>query len=129
MQPPTSPLGQGVMQDTYSDRLDMMACCKGDYSLHNRILSGWVPASERALLGLADVAALGAATSGSSTNATNSSKVVWQYTLWPYDRPESKGQVKGVSIRLEDGKVLVLGYRCETLHSQLVRGSQKQLIT
>ena len=48
-------MGPGVMEDTYSDRLDIMACCKGDYSLHNRILSGWVPARERrfvrALLG------------------------------------------------------------------------------
>lgn len=29
-------MGQGVMEDTYSDRLDIMACCKGDYSLYNR---------------------------------------------------------------------------------------------
>ncbi|KAF6266656.1 hypothetical protein COO60DRAFT_1623446 [Scenedesmus sp. NREL 46B-D3] len=70
--PPTSPMGPGVMEDTYSDRLDIMACCKGDYSLHNRILSAG---------------------------------------LWPFDRPESKGQLKGVSLRLEDGKVLVLGFR------------------
>lgn len=28
-------------------------------------------------------------------------------------RSESKGRIKGVSLRLEDGKVLVLGYRCK----------------
>jgi hypothetical protein len=35
-QVPSNPMGQGVMEDTYSDRLDIMACCKGDYSLYNR---------------------------------------------------------------------------------------------
>lgn len=105
-----------------------MACCKGDYSLYNRsvgggvhvltkaasrhtttscgcmlppacrILAGWVPGSERVTLGLAD----SAGTSGAVTR---------RYTLWPYDRPESKGQLKGVTLRIEDSKVLVLGYR------------------
>lgn len=111
LQAPTSPLGRGIMQDTYSDRLDIMACCKGDYSLHNRILSGWVPASERATLGLTDITASAAAATPAAGSAANSSEMVRRYTLWPYDRPESKGQLKGVSLRLEDGKVLVLGYR------------------
>lgn len=93
------------MQDTYSDRLDIMACCKGDYSLYNRILSGWVPASERLTLGLSDMTAPQPGSEGSMGN-------VRRYTLWPYDRPESKGKLKGVSLRLENGKILVLGYRC-----------------
>jgi hypothetical protein len=41
----------------------------------------------------------------------SSGPVTRRYTLWPYDRPESKGQLKGVTMRIEDGKVLVLGYR------------------
>jgi hypothetical protein len=65
----------------------------------HRILAGWVPGSERVTLGLADMA------------AGSSGPVVRRFTLWPYDRPESKGQLKGVALRIEDGKVLVLGYR------------------
>ncbi len=51
-------------------------------------------------LGLSDLAAVPIA-----------SPVIRRYTLWPYDRPESKGQLKGVTLRIEGGKVLVLGYR------------------
>lgn len=105
-QPPTSPLGPGVMEDTYSDRLDIMACCKGDYSLHNRIMSGWVPGDERVTLSLADLSP------ATASDGSSGSPVVRRFVLWPYDRPESKGQLKGVSLRVEDGKVLVLGYRC-----------------
>jgi hypothetical protein len=147
-----NPLGPGVMEDSYSDRLDIMACCKGDYSIYNRwvdskllanaqqerdehslhmvasngicflaepiteaqsdtcistlhafrILAGWVPASERALVTLEDVATPPA---GGRT---------YQYVLWPYDRQESKGQLKAVTIRLTGDKVLVLGYRSVT---------------
>ncbi|WIA29149.1 hypothetical protein OEZ86_011660 [Tetradesmus obliquus] len=104
--PPTSPLGPGVMEDTYSDRLDMMACCKGDYSLHNRILSGWVPARERVTLSLADLTPAAQPANGAAATPR-----VRRYSLWPFDRPESKGQLKGASLRLEDGKVLVLGFR------------------
>jgi hypothetical protein len=99
-------MGAGVMEDTYSDRLDIMACCKGDYSLHNRILSGWVPARERVTLSLADLAPGPAPAEGAAAVP-----LVRRYSLWPFDRPESKGQLKGVSLRLEDGKVLVLGFR------------------
>jgi hypothetical protein len=67
-------------------------------SCTHRILAGWVPGTERVTLGLADMAA-------------PSGPVTRRYTLWPYDRPESKGQLKGVTLRIEDGKVLVLGYR------------------
>jgi hypothetical protein len=101
-------MGSGVMEDTYSDRLDIMACCKGDYSLHNRILSGWVPARERATLSLADLTPE-PVPAGEAAAAV---PLVRRYSLWPFDRPESKGQLKGVSLRLEDGKVLVLGFRC-----------------
>lgn len=124
LQAPTSPLGPGIMQDTYSDRLDIMACCKGDYSLHNRILSGWVPASERVTLGLLDIATPTTPTSAAGS-AANSSEVVRHFVLWPYDRPESKGQLKGVSLRLEDGKVLVLGYRCAGAYGVAERHSRR----
>jgi hypothetical protein len=55
-------------------------------------------------LGLSELSAAAAA-------ASSSGPVTRRYTLWPYDRPESKGQLKGVTLRVEDGKVLVLGYR------------------
>jgi hypothetical protein len=100
-------MGAGVMEDTYSDRLDIMACCKGDYSLHNRILSGWVPARERVILSLTDLTP-----DPAPDGAAVAEPLVRRYSLWPFDRPESKGQLKGVSLRLEDGKVLVLGFRC-----------------
>lgn len=99
------------MEDTYSDRLDMMACCKGDYSLHNRILSGWVPARERVTLSLADLTPAAQPANGAAATPR-----VRRYSLWPFDRPESKGQLKGASLRLEDGKVLVLGFRCAGLN-------------
>jgi hypothetical protein len=87
-----------VVEDSYSDRLDQMACCRGDYSLQQRILAGWVPAAERAHITLADV-------------AVGDQPQEHRFVLWPYDRAESKGRLRGVSIRLEDGKVLVMGYR------------------
>lgn len=62
-------------------------------------MAGWVPADERVTLGLTD---LGADAGGPR---------VRRYVLWPFDRAESKGRLKGLSLRLEDGKVLVLGYR------------------
>jgi hypothetical protein len=65
-----------------------------------RILAGWVPGAERVTLGLSDMAP-----------AAGAAPVTRRYTLWPYDRPESKGQLKGVTLRIEGGKVLVLGYR------------------
>ncbi len=33
---PVPALGAGLVTDSYSDKLDIMACCKGDYSLYNR---------------------------------------------------------------------------------------------
>ncbi len=33
---PVNPLGPGTVEDTYTDRLDAMACCKGDYGLYSR---------------------------------------------------------------------------------------------
>lgn len=71
----------------------LLLCC--------RILAGWVPGSERETLGLSDMA----------PGPAGSAPVPRRYTLWPYDRPESKGQLKGVTLRIEDGKVLVLGFR------------------
>jgi hypothetical protein len=59
-----------------------------------------VPGAERVTLGLSDMAP-----------AAGTPPVTRRYTLWPYDRPESKGQLKGVTLRIEGGKVLVLGYR------------------
>ena len=36
---PTDPLGPGVIEDSYSDKFDTMACCKGDYNVFFRY--GW----------------------------------------------------------------------------------------
>lgn len=64
-----------------------------------------MPGSERAAIGLSDMVPPAA-----------TGPVSRSYTLWPYDRPETKGQLKGVTVRVEDGKVLVLGYRCAGSH-------------
>ncbi|GLI63979.1 hypothetical protein VaNZ11_007148, partial [Volvox africanus] len=44
---PSDPAGPGGPQDTYSDKLDMMACCRGDYGALSRIWLGWMPYPER----------------------------------------------------------------------------------
>lgn len=33
---PADPMGPGLVEDSYTDKFDIMACCKGDYSLHHR---------------------------------------------------------------------------------------------
>lgn len=33
---PTNPLGPGVIEDSYTDKFDTMACCKGDYNVFFR---------------------------------------------------------------------------------------------
>ena len=33
---PSNPVGDGVIEDSYSDKLDIMACCRSDYNLHGR---------------------------------------------------------------------------------------------
>jgi hypothetical protein len=64
-----------------------------------RILAGWVPAKDRAMLGLEDI---------TSPPAPGSLR---RYVLWPFDRAESRGRLRGITVRLEEGKVLVLGFR------------------
>ncbi|GMH43936.1 hypothetical protein BSKO_11870 [Bryopsis sp. KO-2023] len=67
--PPTDPLSPGVIENSYSDRLDIMACCKGSYNLYSR------------------------------------------FTLWPFDRVESRGKNMAVTMRLSDDKALAFGFR------------------
>ncbi len=33
---PTDPLGSGIIEDSYTDKLDTMACCRGDYNVFFR---------------------------------------------------------------------------------------------
>ena len=70
----------------------------------SRIRAGWVPATERSSLRLDEVATPPA---GGKT---------YEYILWPYDRQESKGKMKSVTIRLAGDKVLVLGYRLVAIY-------------
>lgn len=35
--PPTDPLSKGIIEDSYSDKLDIMACCKGSFNLFSRL--------------------------------------------------------------------------------------------
>lgn len=60
-----------------------------------RMYAGWVPAAERVALASSDV----------------QKPSVRKMVLWPFDRPESKGQLKALTMRLAPDSVLVLGYR------------------
>ncbi|KAL4443898.1 hypothetical protein ABPG75_011635 [Micractinium tetrahymenae] len=97
---PVDPLGPGETTTSgYSDRTDVMACCRGDYGLYYRLMAGWVGQggrhAERAVLGAAELAA----------------PVQRRYTLWPFDRPESRGNLLALTIRLSADEVLVIGFR------------------
>lgn len=92
---PTDPLGHGVIEDSYADKLDAMACCRGDYGLQHRIEVGWVKGRER----------LHVPTSKLKTRS------VVRVQLWPFDRAESRGRLKGITLRPSPSTSLVIGYR------------------
>jgi hypothetical protein len=62
-----------------------------------RILAGWVPGKERANIALLE--------------ATSAATTTRRYLLWPFDRPESRGKLKGITIRIAGDKLLILGFR------------------
>ncbi|KAL4449525.1 hypothetical protein ABPG77_007169 [Micractinium sp. CCAP 211/92] len=97
---PVDPLGPGeTTTDGYSDRTDVMACCRGDYGLYYRLMAGWIGqgsrGQERVVLGAAELA----------TPAQR------RFTLWPFDRPESRGNLLALTIRRSADEVLVIGFR------------------
>jgi len=97
---PTDPMGQGIIQDSYSDKFDGMACCRGDYNAFFRVMAGWVPSAERYDLNFLTRA-------GSASKQSLVSNVV----LWPFDRGESRGKLKVITMRISVDELLVLSYR------------------
>ena len=103
---PADPLGPGtITTDGYSASLDAMACCKSDYGLYDRLMAGWLAgAGERQVVAAPQLAAPGTR----------------RLQLWPFDRPESRGNLMALSLRRSDGEALLLGFR-SAAHWQDVR--------
>lgn len=99
---PVSPLAPGaVPHDGYTDALDLMACCRSDLSLYHRSVAGWLEDEERAGLGSEDAPWM-AATDGEQRQV---------FTLWPFDRLESRGRLQSLSLWRSRDEILLLGLR------------------
>ncbi|KXZ46510.1 hypothetical protein GPECTOR_43g947 [Gonium pectorale] len=135
MAAPSDPAGPGMAVDAYSDKLDMMACCRGDYGALARIWLGWMPYPERRDISLSETS--GAAAQAPDPTASQSASGAapppqqpppdpadadaecvpsagpdgCSYTLWPMDRAESRGRLKALSVRLTDTQLAVLSYK------------------
>lgn len=95
---PADPLGPGVFVDNaYSDEMDVMSCCKGDYGLYHRTLAGWLRGSGRQLITAQEV----------QQAEAQERKLV----LWPFDRSESKGQLLSLAVRRSNDEVLLVGFQ------------------
>lgn len=94
-----------------------------------RAFLGWMPAPERRHVELSDVQA-GVGTSSSTGTAQSPSpaaaagsgtaagvgggggvSVTRDLVLWPYDRPESRGRLKALTIRLSETQLVVVAYK------------------
>lgn len=84
----------------------------------NRMLAGWVPASERYDInlltqqynGTSRTDAPGGTASDDGSPATNTTTM--DLVLWPFDRGESRGKLKAATMRISVDELLVLSYRC-----------------
>ncbi|KAG2501286.1 hypothetical protein HYH03_001088 [Edaphochlamys debaryana] len=130
---PADPSGPGGPVDEYSDKLDMMACCRGDYAALARLWLGWLPSPERLHVPISEIADFGprsppppppspsppttsqpTPTAGTNPTAACSPSAApdgCSYTLWPLDRAESRGRLKALTIRLAEDRLLVLSYK------------------
>ena len=71
----------------------------------SRIQTGWIPGTERDHIPLTAIVA--SSTSSTSPPAAST----FEYVLWPFDRSESRGKLKVVTVRLASDKILTLGFR------------------
>ncbi|KAG7666857.1 hypothetical protein NADE_003344 [Nannochloris sp. 'desiccata'] len=100
---PADPLGeksdpatiQIVPDEGYSQRLDIMSCCKSDYGLFHRNVAGWLKNSIRTVISQEEIL------------APSTQKLV----LWPFDRSESRGKHISLAIRRSDDEILLFGFR------------------
>ncbi|KDD74286.1 hypothetical protein H632_c1430p0, partial [Helicosporidium sp. ATCC 50920] len=107
---PHSPLETGKLATTgYSDQLDMMACCRSDYSLYYRTMAGWLSARERTVVSQKSIAA---------------AQVDERLVLWPFDRPEARGRLMSVALRRSAGAVLLLGFRSASHWQDATQGGE-----
>eukprot|EP00798_Chlamydomonas_sp_ICE-L_P003605 gene3605-13688_t len=97
---PADPMGDGIVEDGYTDPLDVMACCSGDYGAYARLTAGWIPSPERSHL---EVTHFNANKGGLSSST--------DFVLWPFDRGESRGKLKMITMRISPSQVLVLAFR------------------
>ncbi len=75
-----------------------------------RILAGWVPAKERIHIDvLAETSVAAAAAAAAATPPPPPQR--HELVLWPYDRGESRGKLRGVTLRISPTQLLVLGFR------------------
>ena len=152
-------MGPGIIEDSYSDKFDSMACCRGDYNAFFRMSAGWIPSEERYDFNF--LVQGGSGTSSATANGTSRSGVAssdigpmassstaaqqsggdaaapgtWggnssgllpgldadslslvgngttDLVLWPFDRGESRGKLKVVTMRISVDELLVLSYR------------------
>lgn len=113
---PSDPLGPGsFVNDAYSDRLDVMGCCKGDYGLYHRTLAGWLYGSGRMFMSHDDV-----------INQQNMHSIL----MWPFDRPESsknKDRFLSISVRKSADEILLLGYRSTSHYQDSGSGVEKEI--
>jgi len=100
---PADPLGektdgagiQIVPDGRYSQRLDIMSCCKSDYGLFHRTVAGWLKSSIRTVISQEELV------------APSTQKLV----LWPFDRSESRGKHISLAIRRSDDEIMLIGFR------------------
>jgi hypothetical protein len=99
---PADPLGasdsatiQIVPDERYSQRLDIMSCCKSDFGLFHRTVTGWLKNSKRTVISREELA------------QPSKQKLI----LWPFDRSESRGKHVSLAIRRSDDEILLVGFR------------------
>ena len=68
-------------------------------------MAGWLLGPERTVVSSAELAV----------------PATLRFTLWPFDRPESRGRLQSVSVRRSAGEVLLLGLRSSAYWQVRVR--------
>ncbi len=91
----SDPATQIVPDEGYSQRLDIMSCCKSDYGLFHRFSTGWLQNSKRTTISQQELA------------QPSNKKLI----LWPFDRSESRGKHLALVVRRSDDEILLIGFR------------------